>query len=237
MAPSKIPTDQLEKYRTSVHWEAMTAKGDLSAPTCNDCHGNHGAAPPGISWVGNVCGQCHTVMADLFAKSVHARAFTQMGAPGCATCHENHAIKAAGAGMLGIGEGAVCANCHAADDPGGKAAAQMRALLDSLRAASGRARAVLTQAEHLGMEVSQAQFDLAGARDALVKARSAVHAFAVDAVQKEVEPGLAVSARAEARGMRALEEMQFRRKGLGVSVLIILVLIAGLLVKIRQLER
>ena len=36
---------------------------------------------------------------------------------------------------------------------------------------------VLDQAEHAGMEVSQAQFDLNGARESLVKARTAVHAF------------------------------------------------------------
>ena len=33
MASYKIPTDQVAKYKTSVHWKAMTAKGDLSAPT------------------------------------------------------------------------------------------------------------------------------------------------------------------------------------------------------------
>jgi len=39
MAPYKIPTNQFEEYRTSVHWEAMTKRGDLSAPTCASCHG------------------------------------------------------------------------------------------------------------------------------------------------------------------------------------------------------
>jgi hypothetical protein len=74
-----IPTDQLEDYRRSVHWEMMTEGGDLSAPTCNDCHGNHGAAPPGITSVGNVCGQCHSVMADNFAQSRHAQTFALIG--------------------------------------------------------------------------------------------------------------------------------------------------------------
>jgi hypothetical protein len=37
--------------------------------------------------------------------------------------------------------------------------------------------------------------------------------------------------------VRALDELQFRRKGLAVSVLIILAVIAGMVVKIRQLER
>jgi hypothetical protein len=237
MAGYKIPTDQLEKYRHSIHWTTMSVKGDLSAPTCNSCHGNHGAAPPGISWVGNVCGQCHTVMAALFAKSVHARVFAQMGAPGCATCHANHDIQPASAEMVGLGDKAICAQCHTADDKGGRTAKEVRTLLDSLRAQHQKAGAILDRAEHAGMEVSQARFDLNGANDALVKARAAVHAFSLEAVKKEAEAGLAIGAKAQARGERALEELQFRRKGLGVSLAIILVLIAGLVLKIRQFER
>ena len=87
------------------------------------------------------------------------------------------------------------------------------------------------------MEVSQAQFALNGVQDALVKARAAIHAFKVDAVKKETEPGLGISAKAYARGVRALEELQFRRKGLAVSAVIILALIGALVLKIRQLDR
>ncbi|HTM14678.1 MAG TPA: multiheme c-type cytochrome, partial [Bryobacteraceae bacterium] len=64
-----IPTDQLAKWKASVHGEAMLKKQDLSAPTCNDCHGNHGAAPPSVASVANVCGTCHVRQADLFQKS------------------------------------------------------------------------------------------------------------------------------------------------------------------------
>jgi len=237
MAGYGIPTDQVAKYKTSIHWQTMSVKGDLSAPTCNSCHGNHGATPPGVTWVGNVCGQCHTVMADLFKKSVHAPAFAQMGSPGCATCHENHAIKPVSDAMLGLGDKAVCATCHGAGDKGGQIAVQMRGLIDSLAAGYDRARALLGRAEQAGMEVSQAQFDLNGAREDLVKARAAVHAFAVGPVKQEVDAGLAISEKAHARGVRALGELGFRRKGLAVSVMIILALIVGLVLKLRQVER
>src|SRR6266571_3995736 len=54
-----LRVDQEREYNTSVHAKALYEKQDPSAPTCNDCHGNHGATPPGIASVANVCGQCH----------------------------------------------------------------------------------------------------------------------------------------------------------------------------------
>jgi predicted CXXCH cytochrome family protein len=237
MAPYKIPTDQLEKYKKSVHWKTMSVKGDLSAPTCNDCHGNHGAAPPGISWVGSVCGQCHARNEELFNKSFHAKVFIQMGNPGCATCHNNHEITETSDEMLGLGENSVCTNCHSQDDKGGKIALAMRESIDSLSAEYGRAHVLLSRAERSGMEVSQAQFELSGARTALVKARATIHAFNAGTVKKETETGLSISAKAYALGIKALDEIQFRRKGLAVSVVIILALIIGLVLKIRQMER
>jgi predicted CXXCH cytochrome family protein len=237
MASYKIPTNQLAKYKKSVHWQMMTGKGDLSAPTCNDCHGNHGAAPPGISWVGNVCGQCHVVNSELFSKSRHSQVFVQMGIPGCATCHDNHEILATTDMMLGIGDKAVCVTCHTAASAGGKTAVAMRSAIDSLRESYEKSAAILREAEHAGMEVSQAQFELNAAKTALIKARAAIHAFNIEVVKKETAPGMEISQKAYARGVKALEELQFRRKGLAVSAVIILALIVGLVVKIRQMER
>jgi predicted CXXCH cytochrome family protein len=237
MEPYDITTDQLLEYKQSVHWKMMSVEGDLSAPTCNDCHGNHGAAPPGISWVGNVCGQCHVVQAELFTKSVLAKIFVEIGAPGCATCHNNHEIMGTGDEMLGLGEGTVCAGCHAADDEGGMTAAAMREHIDALRGEYEKAHAILLSAERAGMEVSDAEFELKGAEDALVKARAAIHAFTIEPVKKEVDLGLEIAAKGHERGVQALEEIQFRRKGLAVSVVIILGLIGGLVLKIRQLDR
>jgi len=236
MAPYGIPTDQVEKYHESIHWTKMSEEGDLSAPTCNDCHGNHGAAPPGVSWVGNVCGQCHAVMAEQFAASFHSEILTMLGSPGCATCHNNHAVKEAGDELLGVGEGTACGQCHAAEGSGGSVAMRMRALVDSLRTEIEDARAILGQAENSGMEVSEASFHLSDARTALVGARTAVHSFRVDSVAAAVETGLEVASAAYASGEEALDELQVRRMGLAVSVAIILVLIVGLVLKIRQIE-
>ncbi len=232
-----IPTDQLEKYYRSIHWQMMSESGDLGAPTCNDCHGNHGAAPPGLSWVGNVCGQCHAVMAEFFGRSRHAQTFAMLGVPGCAGCHGNHEIREADTDLLGLGEGAVCGRCHSAQDPGGQVAHAMWSLLDSLETQFMAADSLLRRAVRAGMEVSQAQFELESANNALVGARAAVHTFNLVAVRAEVESGLGITEAAYADAGRALEELQFRRVGLAVSVAIIVALIVGLVLKIRQLER
>jgi hypothetical protein len=231
-----IRTNQYQSYTESVHWQMLSVEGDLSAPTCNDCHGNHGATPPGVSWVGNVCGQCHSVMGQLFAESFHSQVFTLLGSPGCATCHGNHGIKAAGEELLGLGEGAACAMCHTSSDGGGMVASEMRNLIDSLNEGFEAAGSILSRAENAGMEVAEARFNLNEATTDLVSARTAVHSFSVDAVREEVEAGLEVTSAAYAHGEDALGELKYRRLGLAVSVTIILGLILGLVLKIRHLE-
>src|SRR5574341_3203 len=160
MAPYKIPTDQIEKYKKSVHWKMMTSKGDLSAPTCNDCHGNHGASPPGVSSVVNVCGQCHVVNAELLGKSPHSKIFVQMGIPGCATCHSNHEIAETSDAMLSAGDKSACTTCHPPASSGATLSASMLASIDRLKTGYEKAQAVLKNAEHAGMEVSQPLFEL-----------------------------------------------------------------------------
>jgi predicted CXXCH cytochrome family protein len=237
MAPYDVPTDQYEKYRGSVHWTMLSDEGDLGAPTCNDCHGNHGAAPPGLSWVGNVCGQCHNVMAEMYDASRHSETFALLGVPGCAVCHRNHEIRPADDELLGLGENAICAECHTSADAGGRTATAMRMVLDSLERAYALADSILRQAENAGMEVSQAMFDLEAAHTALVTARATVHSFDVAAVREEAATGLEITGEVAVRGRDALDELRFRRLGLVASVTIIAVLILGLVLRIRQLER
>jgi hypothetical protein len=237
MAQYKIPTDQVEKYKKSVHWKMMTSKGDLSAPTCNDCHGNHGAAPPGVSSVVNVCGQCHPVNAELFNKSPHSKIFVQMGIPGCASCHSNHQIVETSDAMLSTGDKSACATCHSPTSSGATLAASMLVSIDRLKNDYEKAHTLLGNAEDAGMEVSQPLFELNDAKTALIKARAAIHGFDQALLDKEVAPGLKVAEKAHARGVRALDELQFRRKGLAISALIIFALVVGLILKIRQMER
>jgi hypothetical protein len=237
MAGHDVPTDQLHEYRSSVHGRLMFEEEDLSAPTCNDCHGNHGAAPPGIGSIRNVCGQCHSTMADFFAQSRHADVFEREGLPGCATCHANHAVQPASDENLPERAADVCGRCHTPTDRHGREFRTIRELLDSLKMELQRSRAILLGAANAGMEVSQAQFELEEVNNALTMARSAVHSFQVEPVKAHVDQGLALTDAGAQRGRAALDEHTFRRVGLAASAAIVLALITGLLLKIRQLER
>ena len=147
MGPRGLPVDQRQRWRRSVHGVAMIEKGDLFAPTCNDCHGNHGATPPGLESITFVCGQCHGREAKLFRASAKRAGFEQhrefladAGEEGCAachdapdpaagyggprelsdciTCHGNHSVVRPNVTMLGLIPDTPCAMCH--EDPGGQ---------------------------------------------------------------------------------------------------------------------
>jgi hypothetical protein len=141
---SPLPVDQFDRWRRSVHAAALLEKEDLSAPTCNDCHGNHGAAPPGLESVAFVCGQCHGREAALFRASPKRNGFQEhneylVDSGGdcrschsdpepqaevrihqfteCATCHDNHAVIRPTVALLGSLPETPCAFCHESAGP------------------------------------------------------------------------------------------------------------------------
>jgi hypothetical protein len=237
MAGRDIATDQVEAYRSSVHGRLLIDDGDLSAPVCNDCHGNHGAAPPGLASVRNVCGQCHSVMADYFDQSGHGEIFNERDLAGCALCHSHHAVLPASDETLRERSVDVCLTCHTPPDTLGLEFERMAAVLDTLELARQASLHVLEQAENMGMEVSQALFELGDVNNVQTRAHSAIHSFRVDPVREQVAAGLEITSRAEERGIEALAEHRFRRVGLGLSSIVVVLLIIGLLLKIRELER
>jgi hypothetical protein len=235
MAKYKIPVSQFADYRQSVHWEALSKDRDAAAPNCASCHGNHGATPPQVSSVAAVCGTCHAMMEDLYRTSPHAPAFASMEKGGCVVCHSNHAVHRPSTAML-VGPKAVCADCHSPADEGGKAAAGMAALITKLSDSLDGSDEVLARARRSGMEVSEALLKQHDGREALVKARVAVHTFRTAAVRKAADEGLAIAGETRHAGEQALRDRDFRRLGLGIALIAIALTIVGLRLAIRSLE-
>jgi predicted CXXCH cytochrome family protein len=231
--------NQYDEWQQGVHGKAL-AKGDLSAPACNRCHGNHGAVPPDVDSVANVCGSCHGKVAKLFASTRMKHQFEEAGLPGCATCHGNHLIRTPTDEMLGMGEKAVCAKCHAqgqhgATLAGAAVARSLRAQLDELNQLIAEANANVAQAERLGMDVSSPRFDLRKALNARVNARTLIHSFAPGPVEKALAEGIQTASAVKERAEAALEEHTARRTWLAVSLAPIAVVVLFLLFYIRRL--
>lgn len=234
--------DQYANWKQSVHGRALLEKGDLSAPACNDCHGNHGAIPPGVTSVANACGTCHGKVASLFAGTRMKHKFEEVGLPGCATCHGTHLTTQPSDEMLGMQSSGACFACHNPQNPqhgatttGAETARNMRARLDQLKRDIAAAKGAIRQAERLGMEVRELRFDLRQADDALTNARTLVHSFKPGPMETELDKGLKVAGDVRESAAAALQEHSMRRVWLGLSLIPILLVVVLLLRYIRTL--
>lgn len=234
-----LASDQFEKFSKSVHGVALLEKKDLGAPACNQCHGNHGATPPGVESISKVCGTCHALNADLFSKSPHKKAFDQRKLPECESCHGYHDIVAAKDELLGVTSNSVCSWCHGKkpESKGYLAAKNMRELIDSLGNSERTATLLVQEAEQMGTEIGEAKFKLRDVHQARLESRTMVHSFDEKQFQQVVEKGLKTASAVSADARLAVEDYYFRRWGLGVATLIITVLGVSLYLYIRRLER
>jgi len=235
-----LPTNQLAQFETSVHGRALLDRGDLGAPACNDCHGNHAAMPPEISSIAQVCRTCHAGNGELFEGSKHKLAFERHGWPECERCHGNHAIDDADDSMLSESASPLCYECHreyAQDNPECiETARYFHASLTSLAHESEALNELIHPLASRGLDVDPLTAAAGELRDTLKQSRSQIHAFdkgqfaALEAQgRKTIETGRAAVSEAEA-------EYRFRRNGLFGAVGIMLFLAVVLYLKIREIE-
>jgi len=236
MSAYSLSADQLAEYKQSVHARALFEKKDLSAPACNDCHGNHGATPPQVSSIAFVCRQCHSVTAEIFARSPHRPAFDLAGLQECGACHGQHKILPANDDMLGTGPKSVCRQCHEAGSKPYEVAFGLRAALDEFLARRNRAEALLTKAERQGVEVSEAKFKLQDAETALIMLRNLTHGLSLEEVKAKAAQGEKDLALVTGAGEAALQEGRSRRVGLVITTGFLFLLAVALFFKIRQIN-
>lgn len=228
-----------DEYAASVHGMALLGRGDRGSPACNDCHGNHGAVPPGVQAVAQVCRECHINYAEYYMDSPHQPVFAELGLSECIECHNNHLVELPTDEWLGFGEGSNCGQCHAEDeaDRGYQVAAAFKAMIDSLRAQYDAATALIHDAEAKGVAVSEAEFALNDIHDALLKSRTLIHTFDEEKVRVTVDEGLSIAATAIQSGQSAQAEFRSRYWFWIISTVLILALILAIYLKIKEIER
>ncbi|MBC8322818.1 MAG: cytochrome c3 family protein [Candidatus Marinimicrobia bacterium] len=237
MKDSGLPTDQLIQFKNSVHGEALLEREDISAPACNDCHGNHGAAPPDVVHVKDICGTCHVNNRDLFQKSHLFSVLSKEGFGQCEACHENHAVLKPNDSFLDWSENSVCIKCHLDGGSAKLMADHFYTIIDSLKQNLQLAHSIVDSAENKGMIVSDLFFDLEEARKVLIHTRTNIHSFNITYVDTNAAPGFKASQAAILGAKASLNELSFRRKGLFYFSLIITFLVVVLGIKIKRFKK
>ncbi|MBF0489035.1 MAG: cytochrome c3 family protein [Candidatus Omnitrophica bacterium] len=125
-----IRTDQLARYKTSMHGKKLFNDNDKNVPVCSDCHGYHDVVdvtdPTSPVYPLNVpktCNRCHGneklmkpygIQMDMFAKykdSVHGKALFEkkdIGVATCVSCHGSHGALPPGVKQVAD----ACGKCH-----------------------------------------------------------------------------------------------------------------------------
>jgi predicted CXXCH cytochrome family protein len=237
---SPLPTTQLAEYRTSVHGRALE-RGDLGAPRCNTCHGNHAATPPGIAGVSRSCSLCHSANAGLFDGSKHKQAFDRNNWPECGMCHGNHNISKTNDSMLASSKGSLCGDCHreyAKDNPHCIATADyFRQTITRIDEARGRFSTTSEKLAAKGLDVELISNQLTEITDGLKKSRTHIHSFSRDTFQQVALPAEQAVQNTDVLVKKAHEEYKYRQVGLATSIAVIGILMLTIYLKLRQLEK
>ncbi len=236
-----LPTNQLADYKKSVHGQALLVRGDLGAPACNDCHGNHAPTPPGVASVSRSCSLCHSANASLFDGSKHKQAFDQHNWPECSKCHGNHAILKTHDSMLASGSGSLCGDCHrqyAKDNPHCIATADyFHQTITQMDEARNKFDAISEKLAAKGLDVEPISNHLTELTDSLKKSRTYVHSFSRDTFQQVALPGEEAAQRTGTLVEKAREEYKYRQFGLAGSIALIGLLMLAIYLKLRKLEK
>jgi len=237
---SLIPTNQLAEYRASVHGRALLERGDLGAPTCNNCHGNHAAMPVGLSSVSQSCGLCHAGNASLFDGSKHKQAFEAHKWPQCGQCHGHHGIAKTRDSMLAAGPEALCTKCHqqyAKDHPECNAsAAYFHTSITQMDQAWNGFGVTAEQLAMKGLDVDAIQDKLNELADSLKQSRSHIHSFSKNGFERVALPGEKAVQSISSLIQEAKAEYRLRQLGLVASIALIGLVMLSLYLKLRRLE-
>jgi hypothetical protein len=132
-----------------------------------------------------------------------------------------------------------CKDCHDADSDGLTVAHDLLDRMRRITSTLARADRTLLFAQRGGVQTGDAAEQIDAAVDAQIELEVLLHRFQTGEGSEfvsKVQAGLAHAEAALEAGRQARHELAFRRQGLAVSLVIILLVLLGLGMKIRQLS-
>jgi cytochrome c553 len=131
-----------------------------------------------------------------------------------------------------------CTHCHEDDGSGSEMSRAFVSKMHELTALSAAAERSLLKARRAGIETREAEFEVSQAVDSQIALAALIHTFQEEgAFMDRQEQGLEHVRAALEAGKAAQTELRNRRTGLVVSLVVILFVLVGLSIKIREISR
>lgn len=241
MKPYNIPTDQLADYKESYHGKILygkiPGKKPGLAPNCADCHGIHGATPPGVKEVANVCGNCHSTTTKYFKESPHFFAMEEAGIPRCVDCHTNHRNKFPTVEMFSGGEEEICGDCHEKGSIPYKRGEELRETLIKAITAIEEVQKLEKNLEKTGKNIEALTAKLEEAEKKLVEAAPITHTLSITKVVELSEEAVGKAREVKIEINKIYKDIQIRKIAFVIVLLVFLLLVTFLILKLRRLSR
>lgn len=237
MSKYDLPFNVYNEYARGIHGIALLKNKDTGAPACNDCHGNHGAAPPGVSSINYVCGLCHVNNLNYFNASTMGKAFIKKDYHGCVECHGNHNIEKPTDDFVGTTDESFCINCHSDGDKGLETAKEIHNSITELKSILDTAKIKLVEVKRKGMNDEDIEFILKEVNQNLIQARTIVHTFDTSKVNEKTRVGKKAGLEAIAKAEAEIDDYFTRRNGFLAATAVISIFTIGLFLKIREMSK
>ncbi|MBI5183901.1 MAG: hypothetical protein HY999_06015 [Nitrospinae bacterium] len=237
MAPYGISTDQYDEYINSSHGKLLLQKGEKRAPNCTDCHGIHGAAPPGIEEVSHVCGGCHAVTAAYYSKGPHYIAMKEVGIPRCIDCHNTHYILYPSNALFFGKEKRHCGSCHDIDSGAYKVGQEIVRYIEESAIEIEKAKNVMKSVQRTGIDLSLLENSISRARTHIVEVIPVTHTLSPVEVLNYTNLVKTETLEVERKANDILKELERRKRVLKVALALILFIMILLFLKKRALRK
>lgn len=219
-----------DDYAESVHGKRLLAGIEMGLPTCSDCHGSHGAKPPGVPEVADICGHCHISTRDYFLQSPHFEVSERGAMEECISCHGSHRVMRTSTDLFLQEDEAGCGMCHQAvpPDSGFLAAREIAASIQDLTIVIDDITDALTTAQAKGLFIDAEKSYVEEARRVLIQTGPMTHAADPELIAEALREGQAMVQ--ETQESLDVKARQFRDRRIVTSIIFIFILgVIGLL--------
>jgi len=232
MSAFKLSADTVSLFVEGVHGHALLVDRIRGAPSCTDCHGSHGAIPPGVGEIEEVCGRCHPNEKRQYQKSAHFRHDLT-----CTACHAAHDVRRATEAMYEGDEPGHCGSCHDKDEAARDFARTVADGRKELEDAVAETQRIIDHGKASGLWFKHEDVYRRESERTLVSVRSLTHALDEDLIVKHFSDGLAKQERTREEVEKLGSALRDRRILLSVLVLLLIMMTALLAMKLRAIRR